>query len=217
MIRIILVEDHKIMLASLSALLDKYDHIEVVAEIANAKELFAYLENKPKVDLILSDVVMPNTSGVEMLKELRAKQIQIPVVLLSMLEDEKYSSAAFLAGANAYLSKNVEVEELLFAMNTVLKGKRYFAAELGIGILERYHKQLKNFAGENEQNVSFSERELSVVELIAEGKTNQQIGDELFLSRRTVEGIRQTILERTGSKNTAALIKYAIFKGYIAS
>ncbi|WP_316767500.1 response regulator transcription factor [Pedobacter frigiditerrae] len=217
MIRVILVEDHKIMLASLAALLDKYDHIEVVAEVNSAKELFTFLEDDPKADVIIADVMMPKMDGIEMLTELKQKNVKIPVVLLSMLEDEKHSSAAFLAGANAYLSKNVEVEELLFAIGTVLKGKRYFASELGINILERYHKQLKNFGAENSQNISFSERELSVLKLIAEGKTNQQIADDLFLSRRTVEGIRQSILDRTGAKNTAALIKFAIFKGYIAS
>jgi DNA-binding NarL/FixJ family response regulator len=217
MIRVILVEDHKIMLASLAALLDKYDNIEVVAEVNSAKELLAILENDARADVIIADVMMPNMDGIEMLAEMKRKNVEIPVVLLSMLEDEKYSSAAFLAGASAYLSKNVEVEELLFAINTVLKGKRYFASELGINILERYHKQLKSFGPRNSQGVSFSERELSVLELIAEGKTNQQIADDLFLSRRTVEGIRQTILDRTGAKNTAALIKFAIFKGYIAS
>ena len=120
------------------------------------------------------------------------------------------------AGAKGYVSKNVDVEELIFAINTVKKGNRYFSAELGINILERYHKQLVGYKEESTQKIIFSEREQSVLELIAEGQTNQQIADQLFLSRRTVEGIRQSILDRTGAKNSAALIKFAISNGYIA-
>lgn len=217
MIKIILVEDHKLMLSSLGALLDKYDHIQVVAEVVGAKELFNLLATKPKADLILSDIMMPDVNGIEMVAQLKNNDIHIPVILLSMLEDEKHSSAAFLAGAKGYLSKNVDVEELIFAINTVKKGNRYFSAELGINILERFHKQLVSFKEESIQKVLFSEREQSVLELIAEGQTNQQIADQLFLSRRTVEGIRQSILDRTGAKNSAALIKFAIFNGYIAS
>jgi len=217
MIKIILVENHKLMLSSLGALLDKYDHIQVVAEVVGAKELFNLLATKPKADLILSDIMMPDINGIEMVAQLKNNDIHIPVILLSMLEDEKHSSTAFLAGAKGYLSKNVDVEELIFAINTVKKGNRYFSAELGINILERYHKQLLSFKEEATQKILFSEREQSVLELIAEGQTNQQIADQLFLSRRTVEGIRQSILDRTGAKNSAALIKFAIFNGYIAS
>ena len=203
------------MLSSLSALLDKFDNIEVVAEVIDAAALFLWLESKPKVDLIISDVLMPEMDGIAMIAELKKKGYAIPVILLSMLEDEKYTSAAFLAGANAYLSKSVEVEELMFAINTVSKGKRYFSAELGISILERYHKQLVGFNEEVSKKITFSPRELSVLELIADGRTNQQMADQLFLSRRTVEGIRQSILDRTGAKNTAALIRYAIYNGLI--
>lgn len=215
MIKIVLVENQKIMLSSLAALLDKYEQLKVVAEVTNAKELTAFLATKAKVDLIISDIVMPEIDGIEMIADLRANEINIPVLILSMLEDEKYSLAAFKAGANGYLSKNVEVEEMLFAINTVLRGKRYFASELAINILERYHKQLIGFKEPIINAITFSEREFSVMELIAEGLTNQQIADQLFLSRRTVEGIRQAILDKAGAKNSAALIKYAILNGYI--
>ena len=216
MIRIILVENHKLMLSSLGALLDKYDHIQVVAEVVGAKELFKLLGTQQKADLIISDIMMPEITGIEMVAELKKNNIQMPVILLSMLEDEKHSSLAFLAGAKGYVSKNVDVEELIFAINTVKKGNRSFSAELGINILERYHKQLVGYKEESTQKIIFSEREQSVLELIAEGQTNQQIADQLFLSRRTVEGIRQSILDRTGAKNSAALIKFAISNGYIA-
>lgn len=215
MINIVLVENQKIMLTSFAALLDKYDSLKVVAEVVSAKELYALLTAKLPIDLIISDIVMPEIDGIEMISTLRAKGINVPVIILSMLEDEKHSSAAFRAGANAYLSKNVEIDEVLFAINVVMSGKRYFASELAINILERYHRQLIGFDDNENTKINFSERELSVLDLIAEGSTNQQIADQLFLSRRTVEGIRQSILDKTGVKNSAALIKFAILNGYI--
>jgi len=216
MIKIILIEDHKVMLSSLAALLDKNDRMEIVAEVTGAAGLFALLATQPKADLIISDLLMPEMDGIAMLTELKSKNIRIPVIMLSMVEDERYSSAAFLAGADGYLSKNVDIDELMFAIHTVIKGNRYFAAELGIRILERYHTQLTRDSLPTNKKITFSDREQSVLELIAEGRTNQQMADQLFLSRRTVEGIRQTILDRTGVKNTAALIKYAILNGHIA-
>ncbi len=215
MIKIIIVEYHKLMLSSLSALLDKSEYIHVVAEVKGAIDLLSLLETKLQADLIISDILMVGMDGIEMVAEMRKRKIATPIILLSMLEDEKYSSAAFLAGANGYLSKNVDVEELLFAINMVIKGKRYFSAELGINLLERYHKQLAGSFDKSTKDISFSARELNVLELIAEGKTNQQMADQLFLSRRTIEGIRQSILDRTGSKNTATLIKFALLRGYI--
>lgn len=214
MIRIVIVENQQIMLSSLSALLGKYDHMKVIAEITRATELFSLLDNKPKVDLIITDIMMPDMDGITMIAQLRDKNIATPVIILSMLEDEKHIAAAFKAGANGYLSKNIDVDEVLFAINNVMKGNRYFASELAIQVLERYHKQI-GLDEDDQVKIPFSEREVSVMDLMAEGLTNQQIADILFLSKRTVEGIRQSILEKTGAKNSAALIKYAILHGYI--
>jgi DNA-binding NarL/FixJ family response regulator len=217
MIKIVIVEDQKIILSSLGALLDKDNNIQIVGEAANGEELLALVEKNPKIDLILSDIAMPKMDGISMIIELKKRDIQIPVLLLSILEDEKYSSEAFLAGAMGYLSKNIEIDELLFAIHSALKGNRYFSSELCIRLLERYHKQLVNFPNDSNKRIAFSERELSILKLIAAGQTNQQMADKLFLSRRTVEGIRQGILERTGVKNTASLINFAILNGYIGS
>ena len=215
MIKIVIVENQQIMLSSLAALLGKYEHIKVIAEVTRASELLALLNQKLAVDLIITDIMMPDTDGITMIAQLRANRIDVPVIVLSMLEDEKHSSAAFKAGANAYLSKNIDVEEVLFAIDTVIKGNRYFASELAIQVLERYHKQAIGLNEAAQDKITFSDREISVIDLMAEGLTNQQIADQLFLSKRTVEGIRQSILEKTGVKNSAALIKFAILNGYI--
>lgn len=214
MIKIVLVENQKIMLSSLTALLERYEHIESVTAVSSAKDLLELLKAKQPIDLIITDIAMPETDGIQMIRDLRADGIEIPIIILSMLEDEKHSFAAFKAGANGYLSKNVDIDEVLFAINKVMRGERYFASELAITVLERYFRYANNSAND-EVKISFNERELQVLKLIAEGLTNQEIADVMFLSRRTVEGIRQSILDKSGAKNSAVLIKYAILNGYI--
>ncbi|RZK52456.1 MAG: response regulator transcription factor [Pedobacter sp.] len=214
MIKIVLVENQKIMLSSLTALLERYEHVESVTAVSSAKDLLELLKAKQPIDLIITDIAMPETDGIQMIRDLRADGIEIPIIILSMLEDEKHSFAAFKAGANGYLSKNVDIDEVLFAINKVMRGERYFASELAITVLERYFRYANNSAND-EVKISFNERELQVLKLIAEGLTNQEIADVMFLSRRTVEGIRQSILDKTGAKNSAVLIKYAILNGYI--
>lgn len=214
MIKIVLVENQKIMLSSLTALLERYEHVESVTAVSSAKDLLELLKAKQPIDLIITDIAMPETDGIQMIRDLRADGIEIPIIILSMLEDEKHSFAAFKAGANGYLSKNVDIDEVLFAISKVMRGERYFASELAITVLERYFRYANNSAND-EVKISLNERELQVLKLIAEGLTNQEIADVMFLSRRTVEGIRQSILDKTGAKNSAVLIKYAILNGYI--
>ncbi|RYE57498.1 MAG: response regulator transcription factor [Sphingobacteriales bacterium] len=215
MINVIIVENHAVIRASFSALLTSNSGITVTSAVSSAVELLSLLEGGAQADVVLSDIMMPGMDGIEMVTALRAKGNGIPVVLLSVLEEEKYASRAFLAGANAYLSKNVELDELIFCLTQVKKGKRYFASELCILLLERYHNHLIKISVENDNKLNFVERELSVLKLVSEGLTNQEIADRLFLSRRTVEGIRQTLLERTGSKNSVMLIRFAVMNGYV--
>lgn len=215
MLKIILVEDHQVMLAAMIALMKTDKQINVVAQAASGAELLELLKRGVSCDLILSDITMPLMDGISMLDSLKKQGFGIPVLLLSMHEQESYSSRAFIAGAAGYLSKNVNLDELLFAIKHVASGKRYFSSELCIQILEKYHHQLVNATGNLSNRLDLSERELSVLKLIADGSTNQQIADQIFLSRRTVEGIRQSLINRTGVKNTAMLIRFAISNGYI--
>ena len=214
MIKIVLVENQKIMLSSLTALLERYEHVESVTAVSSAKDLLELLKAKQPIDLIITDIAMPETDGIQMIRDLRTDGIEIPIIILSMLEDEKHSFAAFKAGANGYLSKNVDIDEVLFAINKVMRGERYFASELAITVLERYFRYANNSAND-EVKISFNERELQVLKLIAEGLTNQEIAEKMFLSRRTVEGHRQNLLRKTNALNTATLIKFAVSNGLI--
>ncbi|SDC59388.1 response regulator transcription factor [Pedobacter soli] len=216
MINIILADDHNIIRASLKALIEKYEGIKVIAEVSDGSAVLDLLEKGIKADIILSDIVMPKLDGIALTSTIKAKGYPVKVVVLSILDDEKYASNAFTSGAFAYLSKDIEEDELLFCLQHVMKGKRYLSSDLCISILERFNNQLNMLAQNMSNGISFSEREINVLKLIADGLTNQEIADKLYLSRRTVESQREALISKTGTKNSASLVRFAMRNGYVA-
>lgn len=216
MINIILADDHNIIRASLKALIEKYEGIKVIAEVSDGSAVLDLLEKGIKADIILSDIVMPKLDGIELTSTIKAKGYDVKVVVLSILDDEKYASNAFTSGASAYLSKDIEEDELLFCLQHVMKGKRYLSSNLCISILERFNSQLNMLAQNMSNGISFSEREINVLKHIAEGLTNQEIADKLYLSRRTVESQREALISKTGTKNSASLVRFAMRNGYVS-
>ncbi|MGM9474991.1 response regulator [Pedobacter sp. GSP4] len=216
MINIILADDHHIIRTSLKALIEKHEGIKVVGEVSDGFAVLELLEKGIKADIILSDIVMPNLDGIGLTKTIREKGYSAKVVVLSILDDEKYASNAFISGASAYLSKDIEEDELLFCLQHVMKGKRYLSSNLCISILERFNSQLNMLSQNMNSGINFSEREINVLKLIAEGLTNQEIADKLYLSRRTVESQREALISKTGTKNSASLVRFAMRNGYVA-
>ena len=216
MINIILADDHNIIRTSLKALIEKYEGIKVVAEVSDGAAVLDLLAKGTHADIVLSDILMSELDGIGLINQIKARGYQTKVVVLSILDDEKYASNAFISGASAYLSKDIEEDELLFCLRHVMKGKRYLSSNLCISILERYNTQLSKFSQNDHSNINFSEREINVLKLISEGLTNQEIADKLYLSRRTVESQREALISRTGTKNSASLIRFAMRNGYIS-
>lgn len=216
MINIILADDHHIIRASLKALIEKHEGINVVAEVSDGLAVLELLEKGIKADIILSDIVMPRLDGIALAHTIKEQGYVTRVVVLSILDDEKYASNAFTSGAFAYLSKDIEEDELLFCLKHVMKGKRYLSSNLCISILERFNTQLNILSQKMNTEINFSEREINVLKLIADGLTNQEIADKLYLSRRTVESQREALISKTGAKNSASLIRFAMRNGYVA-
>ena len=132
-----------------------------------------------------------------------------------MHDNEKYVAQAFLDGASGYLLKNVSADELIFALKHTHKGGKYLFSELAIRMLEKLVHHGHNSIHTTESQVDFSIREIEVLHLIAEGLTNNEMSDKLFISKRTIEGHRQSLIEKTGARNTAALIRYAVLNGIV--
>lgn len=214
MIKIILVEDHLVVRNGIKLLLDTQENVQVIAEANNGQEAIAYLEQNIIPDIIITDINMPGMDGIQLTEQLVERYPGIKVIILSMLNNTQNVTQAFEKGAKGYLVKNVSYDELLFAINHISNGGRYLCEELAMLLLDRVMVQSAGFANyENDKptnDVELSERELEVLQLISEGHTNVEIADKLFLSKRTVEGHRQNLIEKAGVKNSASLIKYAV-------
>ncbi|MBB2150394.1 response regulator transcription factor [Pedobacter gandavensis] len=215
MLQVLLAEDHNIVRNGIKMLLETDKDINVVAEAVNGLEALAYLATGAKVDIVLADINMPELDGMMLLKEIKTQYPSTLMVMLSMHDNEKYVTQAFSEGAVGYLLKSVGAEELIFALKHVNSGGKYLCSELSMRLLEKCSQNATRIANNDEVVHDFSAREIEILGLISEGLTNIQISERLFISKRTVEGHRQTLIEKTGSRNTAALIHYAILKGLI--
>ncbi|MDB5006858.1 MAG: Response regulator receiver protein [Mucilaginibacter sp.] len=213
-IKILLAEDHNIVRNGIRSLLEKEPGLEVSGEAANGREALAILASGVETNIVLADMNMPEISGIELIEQLKENYPQINVIVLSMLDHEKYVYQAFIAGARGYLLKNVSADEMVFAIKHIDTGGKYLCSELAFTLLEK-----SIYAPEaplNEQSdIDLSKREVEVLDLIAEGLTNTEIAEKLFTSKRTVEGHRLSLMNKTSSRNTAALIKFAIVNGII--
>ena len=217
MIKILLVEDHMVVRNGIKLLLESQDGFEVVGEASNGMEALDYLRNNPAPNIVLTDISMDEMDGLKLLQILHKEYDSIKVVILSMLNQINYVLEAFEYGLMGYLVKNVGYNELLFALNHIANGGRYMSEEISMLLLHQVRSGQYN--GKDRMklaiDVDLSERELEVLKLIAEGYTNIEIADKIFLSKRTVEGHRQNLIEKAGVKNTAHLVKFAFEHGIL--
>ena len=189
-------------------LLQEDKEIEVVGEASNGVELLELLSRVP-ADVVLMDINMPEMDGFEATVHVKRDYSETKVIALSMLNNLPFVQKIMLCGASGYLLKTTGKEELRSAIKLVASGTNYICSELSINMLTSSlsPEPVKSAASEQ---AGLSKREVEVLLLIAEGYTNAEIADKLFTSKRTIETHRQNILEKTGAKNTANLIKYAI-------
>lgn len=203
--RIILVDDHALFRNGLRGLLESVGECEVVAEAASGEE---FLELLPEVecDMVFMDISMPGLDGSQTTH--RALEIlpELKIVTLSMFGDEHYYTRMVEAGASGFLLKDSSIDEVLEAIHTVCDGGTYFSKTL----LDGLSLHLRGGSCGAIYEELLSERELEILVAVCQGLSNQEIADRLFISKRTVDKHRANILEKTGCKNTASLVVYAI-------
>ena len=215
MLKILLAEDHNIVRSGIRSLLEDDECIAIVAEAVNGSQALDYIKNNEPIDIVLTDIDMPVMDGISLIREVKKLNPHIKIVILSMHDNEKYVAQAFEAGASGYLLKNVAADELIFALKYINRGGKYVCAELSMSMLAGVLKKVTGSISTAKSAVEFSSREIQVLELIAEGLTNQEMSDRLFISKRTVEGHRQSLTDKTGCRNTAALIRYAMMNDIV--
>jgi DNA-binding NarL/FixJ family response regulator len=202
---IIIVDDHTLFRNGLRILLNNIDKYEVIAEAANGQEFLDLLENSHP-DLVLLDINMPVMNGIEAATLAKEKYQGIKIITLSMYGEEDYYYKMVNAGVKGFLLKNSDINEVTTALDVVFDGGSYFSDEL----LQTLVNNLKSAPKSKEFHTGLSDRELEILILICQGLSNQEIAEQLFISKRTVDAHRANILEKTESKNTAQLVVYAI-------
>jgi DNA-binding NarL/FixJ family response regulator len=210
-IRVIVADDHEIFRDGFRSLLKKQQDIELVAEAENGKELVD-LTIKHKPDVIITDVKMPKSDGIEATKEIEEKYPHIGVIALSMFDEESLIVDMLEAGAKGYLLKNAGKEEIIEAIKTVYNNGTYYCHHTSNRLAQMIASSKFN-PYRKTRTPNFNEKEVEVIQKICEGFSSKEIGEQLHLSIRTIEGYREKIQEKMKVHNTAGIVVYAIKKG----
>jgi DNA-binding NarL/FixJ family response regulator len=212
-ITIAIADDYKIFREGLKVGLSSDENMEVVMEADNGEELMQALETSTP-DVIIMDLKMPLLDGMEATKLVRKKYPGIKVLVVSMYEDDKFIIHLMENGANGYLLKNAEPDEIRRSIYAVHENGYYFNDLVNKALLKKLVLK-NNLKPSFNQNVELTERELEVLKLICEEKTAAEIAKEIFLSPRSVEGIRQRLIEKVGVRNSAGLVMFAVKSGIV--
>ncbi|MDD2636509.1 MAG: response regulator transcription factor [Bacteroidales bacterium] len=202
---LMIVDDHALFRNGLKLLLNSFDKFKVVAEAATGIEFLNTLELIP-VDIVLLDIEMPEMNGITAAQEALKRFPDLKIITLSMYGDENYYYKMVDAGVVGFLLKDSDIDEVQAALCAVVEGRNYFSQEL----LQNLISQLTHSNDQQNNLADLTERETEIVNLICQGLSNIEIGEKLFLSKRTVEKHRANILEKTQCRNTASLVMYAI-------
>ena len=212
LIKIALADDHVLVRAGLAQIINKHDNLEVRVEASNGKLLLDALKDE-KIDVVLLDIDMPVMDGKATLDHLQRDFPEVKVIMLSVHQHDSFIVHMMEAGANGYLPKESEPDEVIKAIREVMTEGMYFNNKVSRALLGGISKPKSSHSpviGE-----SLNQRELDVLALICQEKTTQQIADELFLSPKTIEGYRKSLLQKTGTKNAAGMAIYAVKNGLI--
>jgi DNA-binding NarL/FixJ family response regulator len=204
-IKVVLADDHNLFRNGLKLLLSNCENISIVGEACDGKELLSVLGNT-KADVVLIDIEMPVMNGIEATRAALERFPDLKIISLSMYGEEEYYYRMIDAGVKGFILKNSEISEVIKAIETVMEGGKYFSSD----VLYNVVKNIKTVSKISNNAVSLSEREKEVLEQICKGLSNQEIADILFISKRTVEKHRASLLTKSNTKNTAQLVMYAI-------
>lgn len=211
MIRIALVDDHTLFRRGMKLLLGSQPDFEVVGEASSGEE-FLELLSSLSPDVVFMDYSMPGLNGAQTTERALAQNPELKVITLSMFGDNAYYTRMVECGARGFLLKDSEFDEVVEAVRTVYEGGTYFSAQL-LNSLSNSIKVVE--VGTIDEQDRLSEREVEILVGICRGLSTQEIADSLFISKRTVDKHRANILEKSGCKNSASLVVYAIKHGLV--
>lgn len=202
--KILICDDHKIVRDGLRQILQHLGGVDLICEAGSVKELMTLLKTE-SFNLILLDISLPDRSGMEVIQSIKIKYPETAILMLSMMPQEQYALHSLKLGASGYLTKDTTAKELLFAVQKILEGGKYISPSLAESIafnpgqasLQKTHELL-------------SSREFDIMIKIAKGKKLKDIGDEIFISAKTVSSYRNRIMEKMELSTNSAIIRYCL-------
>jgi len=212
--RIYLADDHAMVREGIKLVLAQRPDYEIAGEASDGLELLAMLKRGTPPDAIILDISMPKLRGIEAIRDIKSISPETKVLVLTMHKDEDSLRQAFVAGANGYLLKEDVAKALFAALESIRKGEIFVSELLGVELKDAWVRIFRENRGIPDMDV-LTAREIEVLKLIAEGRSNREIAELLFISARTVDHHRARIMEKLRLKGTAELTKYAIKRGYV--
>lgn len=209
-LRILIADDHEMIRKGLTLMLETQKKIDLtISQAANGIEVLQQT-NLNTFDLIILDINMPLMDGITTLSKLKECNISTPILMLSMHKEEKLIKQAIKSGATGYILKNSSLDEIIKAITKTIKRERYYSKEVS-QLLINENSQNKKELLNNEFNLTL--REIQILSMLVKEMTSQEIGDYLFISKRTVEGHRNKIMDKVGVKSSIGLVKFALQHG----
>jgi DNA-binding NarL/FixJ family response regulator len=210
--RLVIADDHTIVRRGLQALFDAEADFEVVGQAADGAEAIEIVLGT-EADLAVLDISMPRRTGLAAAREITQRRPETRVLMLSMHDNEQYFFEALKAGASGYVLKSAADRELIEACRAAMRGESVIYRGAVTALIRDYLDRARR--GDESRTDPLTPREVEVVKLIAEAQTNDQIADQLVISRKTVERHRANILEKLGMRDRVELTRYAIRRGLI--
>lgn len=207
--RILVAEDHRMILDSLVMLLSSIDGVEVVSKHTNGRQVLTALEIDPDIAVVVSDLQMPVMGGIELTIKLRQRFPHVKICLLTVEDQSDAIKEAIRAGADGYVLKSAERAELEKALHMIAKGNKFYSEQVLMQLANETGIELIPAAGKP-QKITITKRELDVLTLIAQEFSGTQIAEKLFISPTTVETHRKHLMHKLGVQTTIGLVKYAI-------
>ncbi|MGH1437431.1 MAG: response regulator [Lewinella sp.] len=209
-IKVALVDDQTLFLKGLRLILEGYPEIDIVIEANNGADFLAAVTTQLP-DVVLLDLKMPGMDGIEVAEKLKTIAPEVKIILLTMHDDEHFIHHVLSLGANGYLLKNEEPSILREAIKKVMTQEYYLNDYVAKALLSNIKKKDTSATDQSKQALfTLTPREKEILQLICKEHTTGEIAQQLFISKRTVEGHRQNLLDKTGVRNTAGLVIYAL-------
>jgi two-component system, NarL family, invasion response regulator UvrY len=202
--KVLICDDHKLLRASLRKILEFMPEVKFIGEASNGEEALRMME-ETDFDNLLLDINMPGLNGMEVLKLVKERHLTVNVLMLSMHPEEQYALRAIKMGASGYLTKNIDIEELMGAIRKVSDGGLYITKELEKELADKLNKDHMR-----QKHESLSQREFNIMLHLAQGENNLKIGEKLNISHKTISTYKSRILKKMECKNNIELTRYCI-------